>query len=183
MKFLPTPIIGAYVIEPEPLTDDRGWFMRTYCREEFAQIGHRVEWVQMNQSFTREPGTVRGFHFQAPPHAEIKTVRCIAGAVFDVIVDIRKNSPTFLQWFARELSASNRKTMYIPMGVAHGFQALEADSQLVYCHSAAYDKQSEAAIRFDDPAVGVHWPLPVVNISPRDSSYSMLAPDFKGIEV
>src|SRR5437868_2993387 len=124
MKFLETPLKGSFVIDLEPVSDDRGWFARTFCKKEFAQIGHAKEWVQLNHSVTYQKGSIRGMHFQFPPHTEIKMVRCIAGAVFDVIIDLRAGSGTYLKWFGQELSAVNKKMLYIPEGFAHGFQTL-----------------------------------------------------------
>jgi dTDP-4-dehydrorhamnose 3,5-epimerase len=174
---------GAYIVEPEPLSDQRGWFARTYCRSEFEQIGHRKEWVQMNHSYTREKGTIRGLHFQLPPYAEIKLIRCIAGAVFDVIVDVRSHSPGFLQWYGVELSAANKKMMYIPEGFAHGFQTLTDDAELVYCHSAYYMAGRESGIRYDDPVAGITWPLSVTEISDRDENHPLLDSQFTGIQI
>ena len=124
MIFTQTPLAGSYTIELTPFSDSRGWFVRTYCKNEFQEIGHTNEWVQINHSFTVQAGAVRGMHYQLPPFGEIKMVRCIAGAVYDVIIDLRKDSPSFLQWFGTELSAKNKKMMYIPAGFAHGFQTL-----------------------------------------------------------
>src|ERR1700755_2270036 len=121
MIFLPTSLPDSYVIELQPFGDERGWLARYYCKDEFKQIGHGKEWVQLNHSATYKKGSIRGMHFQKPPHTEIKMVRCVAGAVFDVIIDLRKNSSTFLKWFGAELSAENKKMLYIPEGFAHGF--------------------------------------------------------------
>lgn len=181
MIFSPTALAGSFVIDLKAFSDDRGWFARYYCKDEFRQIGHDAEWVQMNHSFSAKKGTVRGMHFQWAPHKEIKLVRCIAGAVFDVIVDLRKNSPTFLQWFGTELSAENKRSLYIPEGFAHGFQCLADDCELLYHHSAFYQPGAEAGIRYDDPAIGIGWPLPVTVISERDSSHPLLDKEFKGV--
>src|SRR6185436_8919353 len=124
MKFSSTNIKGVYVIDLQPVEDSRGWFMRTYCKNEFAEIGHDKEWVQLNHSFTRSKGTIRGMHYQVPPYSEIKLVRCIAGAVMDVAVDLRRGSATYLNWVSVELSEKNKKMIYIPEGFAHGFQTL-----------------------------------------------------------
>lgn len=181
MIFTPTSLAGSYVIDLEPFSDERGWFARYYCKNEFQQIGHEQEWVQLNHSFTTHKGTVRGMHFQLPPFKEIKMVRCIAGAIFDVIVDVRKDSPTFLKWTGVELSSANRKMLYIPEGFAHGFQALTDNCELIYHHSAFYTPGAEGGIRYDDPAIGIDWPLPVINISARDASHPYLHEHFKGI--
>lgn len=181
MIFTPTSLAGSYVIDLEPFSDERGWFARFYCKNEFQQIGHQQEWVQLNHSFTTHMGTVRGMHFQLPPFREIKMVRCIAGRIFDVIVDIRKDSPTFLKWTGVELSAANKKMLYIPEGFAHGFQALTDNCELIYHHSAIYAPGSEGGIRNDDPAINIAWPLPVNNLSARDTSHPYLNEQFKGI--
>ncbi len=181
MQFHPTTLTGSYTIAPEPVGDERGWFARYYCKDEFNQIGHTKEWVQMNHSVSYKKGTLRGMHFQLRPHREIKMVRCIAGAVFDVIIDIREGSDTFLQWFGTELSADNKRMLYIPEGFAHGFQCLSDDCELLYHHTAFYKQDSEAGIRFDDPAVGIKWPLPVTVISARDKGHTLLTSDFKGV--
>ncbi|MGJ7031682.1 dTDP-4-dehydrorhamnose 3,5-epimerase [Niabella hirudinis] len=174
MIFTSTPLSGSFLVTPRVLGDTRGWFMRTFCKNSFAEIGHHKEWVQMNHSYTALKGTVRGLHFQQPPHAEIKLVRCIAGAVYDVIVDLRENSPTHLQWFGAEISALNKQMMYIPEGFAHGFQALTDDVELVYCHSEFYTQAAESGLRHNDPRIGIQWPLEVVELSDRDRQHPLL---------
>ncbi|MEP6712353.1 MAG: dTDP-4-dehydrorhamnose 3,5-epimerase [Ferruginibacter sp.] len=182
MIFVPTPLMGSYTIELSPTGDNRGWFARTFCKELFQkEIGHTKEWVQMNHSFTAAKGTIRGMHYQLPPQQEIKLVRCIAGAVFDVMVDLRKNSETYLQWFGTELSAANKKMLYIPEGFAHGFQTLSGDVELVYSHSAFYTPNAEAGILYNDAAINIQWPLPVAEISPRDSSHPVIDLNFKAL--
>jgi len=181
MKFIPLPLAGACLIEPEPYSDERGWFARTYCKREFATIGHTAEWVQLNHSFTKDKGTIRGMHFQLPPYSEIKMVCCIAGAVWDVVVDIRKDSPSFLQWYATELNPGNRHMLYIPAGFAHGFQTLKPDTELIYHHSEYYQPGVESGLRFDDPALSLSWPLPVTIVSDRDRSHPLIQETFKGI--
>lgn len=181
MIFTPTPLAGSYVIDLAPRTDHRGWFARTYCKQEFAQIGHTKEIVQMNQSYTRGKGALRGMHFQRQPHREIKIVRCVAGAVFDVIVDLRKQSPTFLKWFGVELSAQNKKTLYVPEGFAHGFQTLEDDSELLYLVSECYAPQAEGGVRYNDPAFGIQWPLAVTDLSEKDAVHPFLTENFEGL--
>ncbi len=183
MKFEETLIRGAFIITPSPFSDNRGWFTRVYDKNEFAGIGHSEEWVQINHSYTRQPGMIRGMHFQNAPYAEIKAVRCIQGKVFDVMVDLRKDSPSFLQWAGYELTPENKKTVYIPTGVAHGFQVLQPDSELIYLHSAVYQQAYEGAIRFDDPLINIQWPLAVTDISEKDSGYPLLNKDFEGITV
>ncbi len=181
MTVLTTPIAGVHVVTSQQRPDDRGTFMRLYCEQELAALtcGRRV--VQINHSVTREAGTVRGLHFQWPPHAEMKFVRCLRGRAWDVAVDLRTGSPTFMQWFAYELSPEGADMMVIPEGCAHGFQALVADTELLYLHTSAYHWRAESALRWDEARVGVRWPLPVTALSPRDASHPHLAKDFQGI--
>jgi dTDP-4-dehydrorhamnose 3,5-epimerase len=181
MTFTETSLKGSFVVGLTPYADERGWFARTFCKNEFEAIGHSKEWVQLNHSFTNDKGTVRGMHFQYPPHGEIKMVRCIAGAVLDVIVDIRKDSATFLQWTSVELSAANKKMIYIPEGFAHGFQTLENNTELIYHHTEFYQPGVEGGISYNDPALNISWPLPVQNISGRENNHPLLNNQFKGI--
>ena len=181
MIFTPTSLAGSYVIDLETRSDERGWFARYYCKNEFKQIGHTKEWLQMNHSFTAKKGTIRGMHFQLHPYKEIKMLRCIAGSVYDVIIDLRKDSTTFLQWTAVELSAANKKILYIPEGFAHGFQCLEDNCELIYHHSEFYNPDAESGIRYNDPAIAIKWPLPVTVVSPRDENHLLLTENFKGI--
>lgn len=181
MIFSPTTLNGSYIIELEQFSDTRGWFARYYCKKEFRKIGQEKEWVQMNHSFTAAKGTIRGMHYQVAPYREIKMIRCIAGAVFDVIVDLRKNAPTFLQWFGAELSAQNKRMMYIPEGFAHGFQSLSDDAELLYHHSEYYTPGAEGGIKYDDPRIKIGWPLPLRVISDRDSAHPHIDNNFKGI--
>lgn len=181
MIFTPTKLSGSFTIELKPFIDNRGWFSRTFCKQTFEQIGHHSEWVQMNHSVTFKKGTVRGMHYQLPPFSEIKMVRCIVGAIYDVIVDIRANSPTYLQWFGTELSANNKKMMYIPEGFAHGFQTLTDDCELIYHHSNFYTPNSEGGLKFNDKSINIDWPLAVTEISERDNSHPLIGANFKGI--
>jgi dTDP-4-dehydrorhamnose 3,5-epimerase len=181
MIFNPTSLAGSYIIDLEPRSDERGWFTRYYCKEEFHTIGHTKEWVQMNHSATGKKGSIRGMHFQLYPYKEIKMLRCIAGSVYDVIIDLRKDSATFLQWIGVELSAANKKMLYIPEGFAHGFQCLEDNCELLYHHSEFYQPGAEAGIRYDDPLVNIQWPLPLTVISSRDEQHLYLDENFKGI--
>ena len=181
MIFTPTPLQGSFVIDIDVLKDDRGWFARTFCKEEFEKIGHHAEWMQMNHSFTSKKGTIRGMHFQLPPFEEIKMVRCIAGAVYDVIIDIRKNSKTFLQYVGTELSAENKKMLYIPKGFAHGFQTLSDNAELIYHHSQFYKQGVESGIRYNDPTINIQWTLQAVNVSARDKNHPFINNNFKGI--
>jgi dTDP-4-dehydrorhamnose 3,5-epimerase len=181
MIFTPTSLVGSYVIDLEPRSDERGWFARYYCKDEFQKIGHTKEWVQMNHSVTNKKGSIRGMHFQVHPYKEIKMLRCIAGSVYDVIIDLRKGSATFLQWIGVELSATNKKMLYIPEGFAHGFQCLDDNCELTYHHSDFYQPGAEAGIRYNDPLVNIKWPLPLTVISPRDEEHHFLNENFKGI--
>jgi dTDP-4-dehydrorhamnose 3,5-epimerase len=181
MIFIPNVLEGSYIVEIQPYKDDRGWFGRFYCKDEFQQIGHNKEWVQMNHSVTYQKGAIRGMHFQVAPYREIKMVRCIAGAVHDVIIDLRKDSATFLKWFGSDLSAENKRMMYIPEGFAHGFQCLSNDCELIYFHTEYYEPGFEGGIRHDDPAVSIKWPLNVTTISERDQLHPTLDENFKGI--
>ena len=181
MIFTPTSLSGSFLIDLEPYSDDRGWFARFYCEKEFERIGHTKKWVQLNHSATYNKASLRGMHYQLPPYREIKMVRCIAGAVYDVIIDIRKGSATFLQWFGAELSAANKRMLYIPEGFAHGFQCLTDNCELIYHHTEFYTPNAEGGIRFDDPAVNINWPLPAGILSARDAGHPYLTDDFKGI--
>jgi dTDP-4-dehydrorhamnose 3,5-epimerase len=181
MIFIPTSLTGSFIIEPNVFIDDRGWFARFYCKNDFKEIGHDKEWVQLNHSVTNKKGTIRGMHFQLYPFREVKMVKCIAGAVYDVIIDLRRDSSTFLKWFGVELSAKNKKMLYIPEGFAHGFQCMEDDCELIYHHSEFYTPNSEGGIRFDDPVIKINWPLSVSMLSPRDELHPHLDENFKGI--
>jgi len=169
------------MIELEPLADERGWFARTFCKDEFSKIGHDKEWLQLNHSYTKLQGTIRGMHFQMPPLSEIKLVRCIAGAIYDVIIDLRKESSTFLHFFGVELSSVNKKMIYIPEGFAHGFQTLTDDCELIYHHTAMYAQATEAGIKYNEPVLDINWPLAVTSISVRDDTHAALGPGFKGL--
>lgn len=183
MTFRETEIAGAFIIGLEPNADQRGKLSRTYCKREFAAIGFQAEFVQMNHTVTHTAGTVRGMHFQGPPHAEQKLIRCIRGKIFDVVIDLRKNSRTFLKWTSVELSAANDKMILIPEGCAHGFQTLEDNCELLYCHTAYYTPDAENGIRADDPEIAIRWPLPIADRSERDKSFQLLEVDFKGISI
>jgi len=172
--FTVTPV-GALVIEPERLSDDRGFFARSFCAREFEAHGLDPRVAQCNISFNPRRGTVRGMHFQRPPHAEAKLVRCTAGSLWDVALDLRPESPTFCRHFALELSAENRKMLYLPEGLAHGYQTLADDTEVFYQVSAAYAPDHGAGVRWDDPAFDIAWPLPVAMIAERDRTY----PDFR----
>lgn len=178
-----TPLIGLKSIRRLFAQDSRGWFERLYCSQELGAIaGQPFLPVQINRSFTTDRGVVRGMHFQNPPHAEIKLVSCLRGEVYDVAVDLRAGSPTFLGWYGARLSADNRCSLLIPQGLAHGFQTLSEDCELLYLHSAAYVPEAEGGIHPQDPRVGINWPLPVCGLSARDAGRLRLASDFVGID-
>jgi dTDP-4-dehydrorhamnose 3,5-epimerase len=174
MIFNPTPLRNAYTIDWEPRSDERGLFARTFCAEEFGRHGLVSAFVQANISDNRLTGTVRGMHFQKPPHAEVKLVRCVRGAIFDVIIDIRPESPTYRMWFGTILSAENGTMMYVPEGFAHGYQTLADDSTAFYLVSEPYTPHAETGVRYDDPIIGVTWPLPTTNVSSKDSDWPLL---------
>lgn len=182
MKINHTPLQDAFIIEPEPFKDDRGLFARVFCQQELQHILHNKNIVQINHSLTRQKGAIRGMHFQKPPKAEIKMVKCLRGSVFDVIIDLRKGSPTFLKLHGETLSSENMKMLYIPEGFAHGFQTLEENSELLYLHTEFYNPEHEGGVRYDDPKVGIKWPLKVTDISKRDRYHPLLGEDFLGIE-
>jgi dTDP-4-dehydrorhamnose 3,5-epimerase len=158
MNFVSLPLEGAYVIEPEVRADHRGFFARTYCRDEFTERGLVSTFVQCNVSFNHKAGTLRGMHYQADPSPEVKLVRCTMGAAYDVVVDLRPVSPTYRQWAAVELTAENRRAVYIPAGFAHGFQTLTDATELFYQMSEFYVPELAAGVRWDDPALGIAWP-------------------------
>ncbi|MDD2685719.1 MAG: dTDP-4-dehydrorhamnose 3,5-epimerase [Gallionella sp.] len=181
MNVIEAGISGAFVIESSTFQDNRGAFSRLFCMRELQPILGSRTIAQINQSMTRSVGAVRGLHYQNAPHAEMKIVRCLKGRVFDVAVDLRKESPTFLKWHAVELSPENNLAYVIPEGCAHGFQVLQEDSQLLYLHTEFYSPEVEGAVRFDDPKVAVDWPLPPTDLSARDLSHPLLKENFKGI--
>lgn len=183
MKFHEIPLRGAYIIEIEPMGDQRGKFARTFCKETFKRIGHEKEFVQFNWSLSNYKRTLRGMHYQILPAAETKLIRCIQGSVYDVIIDLRKGSDTFLTSYGIELSGENLKMMYVPEGFAHGFITLEDNSQLIYHHTNYYTPGCERAIRFDDPLVGIEWPAPPEIISEKDTGHPYLTKNFQGIKV
>jgi dTDP-4-dehydrorhamnose 3,5-epimerase len=183
MNVIDTILEGVKVINTTTLLDERGEFSRIFCDDELQRVLDGKVIKQINRSMTRNIGAVRGMHFQNAPYAEIKIVRCLRGAVFDVAVDLRKDSPTFLQWFGVELSPLKNIALVIPEGCAHGFQVLERDSELLYLHTAPYTPLSEGAIRYDDPVIGVDWPIYPTEISQRDLSHSYLNKAFKGVSI
>lgn len=180
-RFVPTPLQGLFGAERMRLQDARGFLARLYCQEEFAAAGCALSIAQINHTLTRNQGALRGMHFQRPPHAEIKLVSCVRGEVFDVAVDLRAGSPTFLQWHAQILSPENGMALFIPQGFAHGFQAMREDCELVYLHSTSYHPESEGALNALDPKLAIEWPLPVGEMSERDRGHAFLTTDFSGI--
>jgi dTDP-4-dehydrorhamnose 3,5-epimerase len=170
MIFRDTPLPGVYVLEWEPRADERGHFARLWCRKEFAERGLSAEFVQCSLSFNEHRGTLRGMHYQAAPFAETKLVRCTRGAIYDVALDLRPRSPTYCRWVSAELTPDNRRMLYIPEGVAHGFQTLEDGSEVLYEIAAYYNPEASRVVRYDDPAFGIAWPLPPVHVSERDRS-------------
>lgn len=182
MKITPLPIPGAAVAHAEPRPDERGGFARWFCREALAEcIGDR-QIVNINYSRTEDVGAIRGMHVQRRPALEMKLVRCTRGAVFDVIVDLRAGSPTFLNWHGFALSPDSMDMLIIPEGVAHGFQVLEPGSEMLYLHTAHYAPDHEAGVRFDDPAIGIDWPLEPTVVSERDRSHPLLDASFGGLD-
>lgn len=182
MKVVQTKIPGLYVIELQPIGDHRGYFERFYDIHILAeQTGINNTIKQINHSYSAQAGTIRGMHFQYAPHAEDKIVYCVRGQIFDVAVDIRQNSPTFLQWHGEVLSHDNHRAFIVPKGFAHGFQTMSDDIEIVYLMSEFYHKECEAGLRFNDPAVGIQWPLPCQNISQRDQEHPVVNHNFKGV--
>ncbi|MFO1034697.1 MAG: dTDP-4-dehydrorhamnose 3,5-epimerase [Hyphomicrobiales bacterium] len=175
MIFRPMPLVGAYCISLERREDARGFFARSFCETEFAAHGLKTHWAQANVSYNVRKGTLRGLHFQRPPHAEVKLVKCLSGAVLDVLVDLRAGSPSFGHWTGVELTSGNRDMAYVPEGFAHGYQTLTEDAEVMYLVSAAYAPQAEGGLNALDPALGIQWPLPVSEISPKDSQSPALS--------
>jgi dTDP-4-dehydrorhamnose 3,5-epimerase len=170
--FTPTPLAGAFVVELERREDERGFFARSFCREEFESRGLSPAVAQCNVSFNARRGTLRGMHYQADPHAEAKLVRCTQGAIWDVVVDLRRGSPTFKRWYGVELSAANRRALYAPEGTAHGFQSLADDCEVLYLMSRAYLPDAARGVRWDDPAFGIEWPIASPYLSERDRGFA-----------
>lgn len=174
MKVQSTLISMVKVILPEPFVDNRGFFNRIFCQKELEVIRPGITIAQINHSLTKIKGTIRGMHFQYPPYAEMKIARCVKGSVFDVAVDLREDSPTFLQWHGEILSAENMKALVIPEGCAHGVQSLEDDTEMIYMSTASYCKEAENGICYDEPKVGIQWPLPVTIVSDKDKAWENL---------
>jgi dTDP-4-dehydrorhamnose 3,5-epimerase len=176
MRFTETKVAGAFLIEPEPIADERGFFARTWCREEFSEHGLNPELAQANISFNYRKGTLRGLHYQEAPHQEAKLVRCTRGAIWDLALDLRPGSTTYRAWFGIELSADNRAMLYVPEGCAHGFLTLTDAAEVAYQMSAPYAPGAARGVRFDDPAFGIEWPGEVVVINERDRGYPDAGP-------
>jgi dTDP-4-dehydrorhamnose 3,5-epimerase len=176
MRFAPIALAGAYLIHLEPRTDARGLFARTFCAQEFAAQGLETAFVQANISVNARAGTLRGLHFQRAPHAEVKLVRCVKGAIYDIIVDLREGSPTYLSWFGMELNDENGLMVYVPKGFAHGYQALADNATVFYMVSAFYAPESEAGLRYDDPKLAIAWPRAVSDTSDKDAQWPLLPP-------
>jgi dTDP-4-dehydrorhamnose 3,5-epimerase len=174
VKFQESPLAGAYTIEMDRLEDERGFFARSYCAEEFAARGMPAAMPQSSVSFNTLRGTLRGLHYQAEPHAENKLVRCTAGSIYDVIVDLRPGSSTARRWFGVELSAENHRSLFVPQGLAHGFVTLEDDTEVLYMISVPYAPGFERGIRWNDPAIGIAWPIAPSVVSARDAAYPLL---------
>ena len=176
-----TPINGLRVMKRNPICDNRGYLERLFCAEGLQTLASGNSIAQINHTLTVRCGTVRGMHFQLPPYAETKFVSCIRGEVFDVAVDLRQNSPTFLHWHSEVLNANNHKTFIIPEGFAHGFQTLTDDCEMLYFHTNAYHPEAEGGLNIQDPLLNIQWPLPLAGLSPRDAALSLLTPDFTGL--
>jgi dTDP-4-dehydrorhamnose 3,5-epimerase len=178
----PTPLAGLTLLQRHPIGDERGYLERLFCRDELGDLIGERRIEQMNHTLTARAGSLRGMHFQHPPHAELKLVTCLRGEVLDVAVDLRQGSPTFLRWHAECLSAENHRALLIPEGFAHGFQTLTDDCELIYLHTAAYHPAAEGAVNAFDPRLAIDWPLPVAEMSDRDRGHLLIATDFAGIK-
>jgi dTDP-4-dehydrorhamnose 3,5-epimerase len=183
MRFTETDLKGCFVIEFDRFLDQRGWFSRTYCSHEFLEIGFNSPWVQHNHSYTKTKGTIRGMHYQNMPACETKLIRCIAGSIYDVAIDLRPRSPSFLKWHAEELSSDNQKMILIPEGFAHGFQTLADNVELLYYHSTSYQPQYEAGLNYLDEKINITWPLEITEISDRDKQHPLINTNFEGVNI
>ena len=181
--FVSTPLLGLTLVQRKAIEDRRGFLSRFYCADEFREAGLNKPISQINHTLTRSKGAVRGLHFQYPPHAEVKLVSCLQGEIFDVAVDLRRGSPTFLHWHGAILSAKNRQSLLIPEGFAHGFQTLSEDCELIYLHTAEYHAEAEGALNFADPKLGIVWPLATTEISDRDMNHKLIEQDYQGISL
>ncbi|CAM3412339.1 dTDP-4-dehydrorhamnose 3,5-epimerase [Mycobacterium colombiense] len=181
MNIIDTPLAGLKVVQSSPHRDARGAFLRLFCAQELRAVVGQRQIAQINHSRTSNVGAVRGLHFQHPPHAEMKMIRCLRGRVWDVAVDLRAESPTFLRWYAQELAQEDAQMLVIPEGFAHGFQVLEPESELLYLHTALYHPPAEGGLRYDDPRLAIAWPLQPQDLSPRDQAHPLLNADFTGV--
>ncbi len=180
-EILATPISDLRILQRKPLGDDRGYLERLFCTEELHAVLSGKTIAQINHTLTASQGTVRGMHFQHPPHAETKFVSCLRGEVFDVALDLRNDSPTFLRWHAEILSADNHRSLVIPEGFAHGFQTLSDNCEMLYFHTAPHNPEAEGGLNVNDPRLGITWPLPVTGLSPRDAGHPPVKGDFAGV--
>lgn len=178
-----TPIQGVKLITRKPMGDHRGWLERGFCADDLKPAGWVKQIAQINRTHTTQKGTVRGMHFQKPPHAEMKMVTCLHGKILDIALDLRTGSPTFLQHFTAELSEDNHQSLIIPEGVAHGFQTLSPDVEMLYFHSAAYAPDAEDSIHPEDPELGIVWPLPISVMSDRDKGRAFITREYKGVSL
>lgn len=183
MKFFKTKIKGLYVAKLQPNNDSRGFFTRTYCEKEIKNIGIIKSIKQVNHSMTSKIGSIRGMHYQNPPYAENKIIRCIKGEIFDVVVDLRKNSDTFLHWHGEYLKPNDFKILIVPEGFAHGFQVIKKNSEIIYLNTENHDQKAESGILFNDKRLNIEWPLKVTDISKRDLKFKKINKNFKGIEL
>lgn len=181
MKILNTPLSGVYIIETAPFIDQRGSFARAFCARELAPVLGNRAIAQINHSKITLAGNIRGLHFQYPPHAEMKFVKCIRGRIWDVALDLRAGSSTFLKWYAHELTEHNQTMLCTPEGCAHGVQALDSHSEFIYFNTQFYAPEFESGIRYNDPACAIAWPLPAIGLSDKDSSFPLLGQDFSGL--
>lgn len=181
MIFNPTPLHGAYTIDLEKRGDDRGFFARVFCEKEFGDHRLANHFVQVNNSLSSKKGTLRGMHYQLPPFAEVKVLRCLKGALYDVIVDLRPDSPTFKKWFGAELTAENRRMMYVPQGFAHGLLTLTDETEVLYFVSSFYSPEKERGLRYNDPAIGIVWPIEPVEVSQKDRNWPDINESFHGL--
>jgi dTDP-4-dehydrorhamnose 3,5-epimerase len=182
-KITDLPLVGLKLVQRHILGDNRGFLARMFCSDELIAAGWRQPIAQINHTYTAIKGCVRGLHYQRPPRTEIKLVSCIRGQVWDVAVDLRVDSPTFLQWHAEQLSAENGCALLIPEGFAHGFQTLTDDVELIYCHSQAYTADAESGLSSTDPSLGIPWPLKIAELSTRDAGHPLITSDFEGVKI
>lgn len=183
MKFKEANLSGIYIIDLESIQDERGKFQRIFCRDEFKKIIHKKDIVQINHSLTKQKGTIRGLHFQYPPRAEKKIITCLRGMIFDVAVDLRRDSPTLLKWWGEILSEVNKKMIFIPEGFAHGFQTLEDNSELLYLHTEFYSPEHEGGVRYNDLKINIEWPIEITMVSSRDQNFKLLNEKFQGLSI